>query len=99
MKRQLIAGLALSLLASTAAFAQGGGIGHAGSYNDYSWVGTSTKTRAEVKSEVVQAEREGSLPSMNKQSYPNLSLQGQTQAERVALQENGDSLRLARAGR
>jgi hypothetical protein len=46
----------------------------------------------------VQAERDGTLPSMNKQSYPNLSLQGQTQATRVALQENGDSLRLARAG-
>ncbi|TKC92403.1 DUF4148 domain-containing protein [Trinickia terrae] len=98
MKRQLIAGLALSLLASTSVFAQGNGIGHSGTYNDYSWVGTSTKTRVEVKNEVVEAQRDGSLPSMNKQSYPNLSLQGQTQAERIALQENHDALRLARAG-
>ena len=98
MKRPLIAGFALSLLVAAPAFAQGGGIGHAGTYNDYSWIGTSVKTRAEVSGDVAQAQRDGSLPSMNKQAYPSLGLQGQTQAERTAAQGNGDSQRLARAG-
>lgn len=95
MKRTtLIAALLTSLVASTAAFA--GGIGHAGSYNDQSWIGTSTKTRAEVRAEVVAAQRDGTLPSMNKQSYPSLGLEGQTQAARIAA--HGDAARVTLAG-
>jgi hypothetical protein len=49
MKRNLFAGLVLSLLASTSAFAAGGGgIGHAGSYNQPWWSQGSTTTRADV---------------------------------------------------
>ncbi|HTH77060.1 MAG TPA: DUF4148 domain-containing protein [Trinickia sp.] len=98
MKRTLAAALFVSLFASTAAFADGG-IGHNGTYQDSSWVGKSTKTRAEVRAEIVAAHRDGTLPSMNKQSYPNLSLAGQTQAARVALSDAaGARVELARAG-
>jgi hypothetical protein len=38
----------------------------------------------------VTAYRDGSLPSLNKTSYPNLSLEGQTQAARLAAQGQGD---------
>lgn len=98
MKRTLAAALFISFFASTAAFADGG-IGHNGSYQDQLWVGTSTKTRAEVRAEVAAARRDGTLPSLNKQSYPSLSLEGQTQAERVARNEGGNArVSLARAG-
>ena len=97
MKRTLAATLFVSLFASTAAFA--GGIGHNGSYQDQSWIGTSTKTRAEVRAELVAAQRDGTLPALNKQSYPSLSLAGQTQAERVALSDSRNArVELARAG-
>ncbi|WP_116138666.1 DUF4148 domain-containing protein [Trinickia diaoshuihuensis] len=98
MKRTLAAALFVSLFASTAAFADGG-IGHNGSYQDQSWAGKSTKTREEVRAEVAAARRDGTLPSMNKQSYPDLSLAGETQAARVALTEQGNTgVALARAG-
>jgi hypothetical protein len=35
---------------------------------------------------------------MNKQSYPSLGLEGQTQAERVAARDAGHGVALARAG-
>ena len=96
MKRTtLIAALLTSLAASTAAFADGG-IGHNGTYNDQSWIGTSTKTRAEVRAEVAAAQRDGTLPSMNKQSYPNIGLEGQTQAARIADREGSTGVSLAR---
>ncbi len=98
MKRTLTAALFVSLFASTAAFADGG-IGHNGTYQDQSWIGTSSKTREEVRAELVAARQDGTLASINKQSYPNLSLEGQTQAARVALQEDGSArIKLARAG-
>lgn len=98
MKRTLAAALFVSLFASTAAFADGS-IEHNGSYQDQSWVGTSTKTRAEVRAELVAARRDGTLPSMNKQSYPDLSLAGQTQAARVAMSDERHAhVDLARAG-
>lgn len=98
MKRTLAAALFVSFFASTAAFADGG-IGHNGSYQDPSWTGTSTKTREEVRAELVAARRDGTLPSMNKQSYPSLSLEGRTQAARVAMSDNRDGrVNLARAG-
>lgn len=99
MKRTLAASLLLSLFASTAAFADGG-IGRNGSYQDQSWIGTSVKTREQVRAELVAAQRDGTLPALNKQSYPNLSLAGQTQAARIALSERAGDARidLARAG-
>ncbi|HYS65541.1 MAG TPA: DUF4148 domain-containing protein [Paraburkholderia sp.] len=99
MKRNLFAGLALSLLASAPVFAQssGGGIGHAGSYQTQPAPTTSGKTRAEVKAELVAAYRDGSLPALNRTTYPNKGLIGQTQAARIALQEgtSGDVTRVA----
>ena len=98
MKRTLAAALFVSLFASTAAFADGG-IGHNGTYQDQSWIGTSTKTREQVRAELVAEQRDGTLPSMNKQSYPDLSLAGQTQAARVAMSEEHNArVDLARAG-
>ncbi|MEZ0603412.1 DUF4148 domain-containing protein [Paraburkholderia sp. IW21] len=101
MKRNLLAGLALSLLASGSVFAQGngggGGIGRAGTYETQPAPTTSGKTRAEVKAELVAAYRDGSLPSLNRTTYPNKGLVGQTQAARIALQEGagGDVARFA----
>jgi hypothetical protein len=93
MKRNLLAGLAFSLLASTPVFAQGGGgIGHAGTYDTQPSANTS-KTRAEVKAELVASYRDGSLPELNRTTYPNKGLIGQTQAARIARQEgNGDDV-------
>ena len=58
------------------------------------------KTRAEVKAELVQSYRDGTLPSMNKTSYPEQGLVGRTQAERLAVQQGlgDDATRVARAG-
>jgi len=98
MKRNLLAGLALSLLVSAPVFAQGsGGIGRAGTYDTQPAATASTKTRAEVKAELVAAYRDGSLPSLNRNSYPDKGLIGQTQAARIALQEgtNGNVTRVA----
>lgn len=96
MKRTtLIATLFASVFASTAAFADGG-IGHNGSYNDQSWIGASTKTRAQVHAELVAARNDGTLASINKQTYPNLGLEGQTQAARVAELQGDQGVALAR---
>jgi Domain of unknown function (DUF4148) len=89
MKRNLLAGLALSLLASAPVFAQGGGgIGRAGTYQTQPVSTTSVTTRAEVKAELASAYRDGSLPALNRTTYPDKGLIGQTQASRIALQEN-----------
>ena len=97
MKRNLLAGLALSLLASAPVFAQSNGIGHAGSYQTQPAATASGKTRAEVQAELVAAYRDGSLPSLNRTTYPNKGLIGQTQPARIALQEgaNGEVTRVA----
>jgi len=100
MKRNLLAGLTLSLLVGAPVFAQSNGIGHAGSYQTQptaSTTATGGKTRAEVQAELVAAYRDGSLPSLNRTTYPNKGLIGQTQAARIALQEgaNGDVTRVA----
>jgi hypothetical protein len=100
MKRNLLAGLALSLLASAPVFAQSsssGGIGRAGTYQTQPTASATAKTRAEVQAELVAAYRDGSLPSLNRTTYPNKGLIGQTQAARIALQEgtNGDVTRVA----
>ncbi|MFP3583328.1 DUF4148 domain-containing protein [Paraburkholderia sp. SIMBA_055] len=100
MKRNLLAGLTLSLLVSAPVFAQSNGIGHAGSYQTQPTAATTAtggKTRAEVQAELVAAYRDGSLPSLNRTTYPDKGLIGQTQAARIALQEgaNGDVTRVA----
>ncbi|POR54511.1 uncharacterized protein DUF4148 [Paraburkholderia eburnea] len=61
---------------------------------------SAPKSRAQVKAEIVEAYRNGTLPAMNKTSYPDQSLIGRTQAERIALQEGraNDTTRVARAG-
>jgi hypothetical protein len=92
MKRHLIAGFAFSLLASASVFAQGsGGIGRAGTYETAPTPSTIVKTRAEVRAELVAAYRDGSLPALNRTTYPDKGLIGQTQAARLALQESKDS--------
>ena len=101
MKRNLLAGLVLSLMVSAPVFAQGsggGGIGRAGTYQTQPAPTNGAKTRAEVKAELVAAYRDGSLPALNRTSYPNKGLIGQTQAERIALQEGtgGDVTRVAK---
>ncbi|CAD6541281.1 hypothetical protein LMG27952_03745 [Paraburkholderia hiiakae] len=89
MKRTLAtaigATLVLSLAASVSAFAQDNG---------------APKTRAEVKAEIAAAYRDGTLPSLNKTSYPEQSLIGRTQAQRIALQESraNNAQRVAQAG-
>ncbi|HTR05639.1 MAG TPA: DUF4148 domain-containing protein [Paraburkholderia sp.] len=90
MKRTLAtaigATLVLSLAASASAFAQ--------------TASSAPKTRAEVKAEIVAAYRDGTLPSLNKTSYPEQSLIGRTQAQRIALQEShaNAAARVAQAG-
>jgi len=96
MKRNLLAGLVISLLASGTVFAQGsGGIGRAGTYDTQPGATASGKTREEVKAEIVTAYRDGSLPALNRTSYPNKGLIGQTQAARIALQEGDGATRVA----
>lgn len=99
MKRTLATAFVVALAASAPAFA--GGIGPAGTYGPQ-WAhgdNSAPKTRAEVKAEIVDAYRDGTLPALNKTSYPEQSLIGRTQAERLAVQENrDDATRLARAG-
>lgn len=90
MKRTLAtaigATLVFSLAASASAFAQ-------------STDTNAPKTRAEVKAEVVAAYRDGTLPSLNKTSYPEQSLIGRTQAQRIARQEQrAQATSVARAG-
>lgn len=90
MKRTLAtaigATLVLSLAASASAFAQ-------------STDSSAPKTRAEVKAEIVAAYRNGTLPSLNKTSYPEQSLIGRTQAQRIAVQEqHAQATNVARAG-
>ncbi|MBN3758681.1 DUF4148 domain-containing protein [Paraburkholderia sp. Tr-20389] len=102
MKRNLLAGLVLSLLVSAPAFAGGGGgIGRAGSYNDQWWQHSTSasapKTRAEVRAEVADAYRDGTLPSLNKTSYPEQGLIGRTQAERLDKQSGDGNVRVARS--
>ncbi|MEX3964981.1 DUF4148 domain-containing protein [Paraburkholderia sp. EG286B] len=89
MKRTLAtaigATLVLSLAAGASVFAQDN---------------SAPKTRAEVKAEIAAAYRDGTLPSLNKTSYPEQSLIGRTQAQRIALQESraNNAQRVAQTG-
>lgn len=107
--------LVITLAASASAFAGGiGRAGTYGPQGDQQTVAQATpqaeqialvdnsapKTRAQVKAEIVEAYRNGTLPALNKTTYPDQSLIGRTQAQRIALQEShgNDATRLARAG-
>ncbi len=77
MKRNLIAGLALTLLASTSAFAQGGGgIGRAGTYNQPWWSQGSVTTRAQVRAETAESHGYVSQASLSKSSEGGVAAQG-----------------------
>ena len=80
MQRKLFAGLVFSLLASTSAFAAGGGgIGHAGTYNQPWWSQGSSATRAEVKAGI--AESHGySVQSADGSQREHLAVQGNSAA-------------------
>lgn len=107
--------LVITLAASASAFAGGiGRAGTYGPQSDQPTVAqtapqaeqatqvdnSTPKTRAQVKAEIVEAYRNGTLPALNKTTYPEQSLIGRTQAQRIALQESraNDATRLARAG-
>jgi hypothetical protein len=49
-----------------------------------------------VRAEVADAYRDGTLPSLNKTSYPEQGLIGRTQAERLDVQQGDGSVRVAR---
>lgn len=80
MKRHLIAGItlaALTAVASSAAFADGGqGIGRAGTYQTQETSTGSTLTRAQVRAELAAAYSDGSLPALNRNTYPARSMLG-----------------------
>ena len=99
MKSRLIAGLsaglsfaAISAIVSTAAFADGGqGIGRAGTYQTSATTAQSIKTRAEVRAELADAYSNGTLPALNRNTYPDRSMAGEAvaaqSARRAALAE------------
>jgi hypothetical protein len=95
MKRSsLFAAVALALTVSAPAFAEGG-IGLTGAYGDNAWHGKSTRSRAEVRAELEQAQQDGSLDALRKTtSYP----QGVELARR-AYRPDPDANQLAGAGR
>ncbi|WP_323073964.1 DUF4148 domain-containing protein (plasmid) [Mycetohabitans endofungorum] len=70
-----------------------GGIGHAGSYNGPVSSGSATKTRQQVRNEIVAAYNDGALPALNRNSYPDVGLVGRAIVMRSA--QSGD-MRLAR---
>lgn len=93
-KSHFLLASALVLAVAAPAFAEGG-IGHAGTYGDTSWYGKSTKTRAEVRAELVAAQRDGTLAAMRKTlSYP----QGVELAQNPQ-RADSDTEQLARTGR
>ncbi|WP_321794042.1 DUF4148 domain-containing protein [Caballeronia sp. J97] len=80
--KQLITGFslaAISAVVTTTAFAEGGqGIGHAGTYQVQTQTnaGDTPKTRAQVRAELAAAYSNGSLPALNRNSYPERSMWG-----------------------
>ncbi|MDR5762600.1 DUF4148 domain-containing protein [Caballeronia sp. LZ035] len=93
--KQLITGFslaAISAVVTTTAFAEGGqGIGRAGTYQMSTQVQQSTsetpKTRAQVRAELVAAYSNGSLPALNRNSYPDRSMLGDAIAAQNAQAE------------
>jgi hypothetical protein len=70
---------AISAMVATTAFADGG-IGHAGTYQTA--VSTqSTVTRAQVRADLAASYANGTLPALNRQTYPDRSMAGIAIAE------------------
>jgi hypothetical protein len=74
---------AISAVISTTAFAESGqGIGRAGTYQTQTQTQTQAsssdtpKTRAQVRAELAAAYSNGSLPALNRNSYPSRSMLG-----------------------
>jgi hypothetical protein len=65
---------AVSAIVSTTAFADGG-IGRAGTYQT-STTGGNTMTRAQVRAELAAAYANGTLPALNRNTYPERSMAG-----------------------
>ncbi|AJY38415.1 DUF4148 domain-containing protein [Burkholderia humptydooensis] len=65
MKRSSLLAAAFALAVAAPTFADGG-IGPAGSYGDTSWHGHGIRTRAEVRAELEQAQRDGTLAALRK---------------------------------
>lgn len=91
MTRHLLTGLslsAISALVATTAFADGGqGIGRAGTYQTQTTSATTTqtpKTRAEVRAELAAAYSNGTLPALNRNTYPDKSMAGEAIAAQHA---------------
>lgn len=82
--KQLITGFslaAISAVVTTTAFAQSGqGIGRAGSYQVSTQAQANAndtpKTRAQVRAELAAAYSNGSLPALNRNTYPERSMWG-----------------------
>jgi hypothetical protein len=89
---------AISAVVTTTAFAESGqGIGRAGSYpmqaQEQTSVSETPKTRAQVRAELVAAYSNGSLPSLNRNSYPSRSMLG----DAIAAQSDARAQEAARA--
>ncbi|GAB5095081.1 MULTISPECIES: DUF4148 domain-containing protein [unclassified Caballeronia] len=80
MKSYLITGFslaAISAVVSSTAFADGGeGIGRAGTYQTQTTTSETPKTRAQVRAELAAAYSNGSLPALNRNTYPDRSMWG-----------------------
>ncbi|MDR5735633.1 DUF4148 domain-containing protein [Caballeronia sp. LZ025] len=84
MKRYLLTSLSLaavSAVISSTAFAEGGqGIGRAGTYltptQSTASASETPKTRAQVRAELAAAYSNGSLPALNRNTYPSRSMWG-----------------------
>ncbi|SAK49746.1 hypothetical protein AWB75_01305 [Caballeronia catudaia] len=84
--KQLITGFslaAISAVVTTAAFAESGqGIGRAGTYQvqmqtqTQANAGDTPKSRAQVRAELAAAFSNGSLPALNRNTYPERSMWG-----------------------
>ncbi|AOJ83047.1 hypothetical protein WS86_20235 [Burkholderia savannae] len=97
MKRSsLLAVAAFALAVAAPAFADGG-IGPAGSDGDASWHGHSPRTRAEVRADLEQAQRNGTLAALRK-SMSYAPLGAELVAQR-AYRPDPDANQLAGAGR
>ena len=84
--KQLITGFslaAISAVVTTTAFAESGqGIGRAGTYQPQTLTqtqasaGDTPKSRAQVRAQLVEAYSNGSLPALNRNTYPERSMWG-----------------------
>jgi hypothetical protein len=70
---------AVSAVVSSTAFADGG-IGHAGTYQT-AITSQSTMTRAQVRTELSASYSNGTLPALNRKTYPDRSMAGIAIAE------------------